>query len=188
MKKFILNSAHILAVFFVAIAVLHQTAYAGDDSKKVFKGEKVAISVDGLACPFCAYGLEKKLESMQGVDSIEIKLDDSKVFLYLKKDAEVTKAVIRKKVEEAGFTAREIFVIKSGEELDATGRKITLKIEGMQCEYCVSNVKKALSKVGCAKDIEVNLERNQASLTCLGDKKQLVKAVEKAGFKAEIVE
>ncbi len=59
----------------------------------------------------------------------------------------------------------------------------------MRCENCVSNVKKVLSAVGCAKDIEVNLEKNQATLTCSGGiskQERLVEEVEKLGFKAEV--
>jgi mercuric ion binding protein len=187
MKKFILNSAHILAVFFVAIAVLHQTAYAGDDSKKIFKGEKVAVSVDGLSCPFCAYGLEKKLKSLDGVGKIDIKVNDGMVFLYLKEGPEITEAVLRKKVEEAGFTPRDITAMKPTEEIDSSSHKVTLKIEGMRCENCVSRIENALKEVGCANDIGVSLQKNQVSLICLGDQEPLVEAVEKAGFKAEIV-
>ena len=33
---------------------------------------KITIEVDGLACPFCAYGLEKNLKEIDGVENIEI--------------------------------------------------------------------------------------------------------------------
>ena len=33
-----------------------------------------SIQVDGLACPFCAYGLEKHLKKINGVESIEINM------------------------------------------------------------------------------------------------------------------
>ncbi len=29
------------------------------------------VQVDGLACPFCAYGIEKKLSAVPGVDKLE---------------------------------------------------------------------------------------------------------------------
>jgi len=32
----------------------------------------VTVSVDGMACPFCAYGVEKKLKRVVGVESITI--------------------------------------------------------------------------------------------------------------------
>ncbi len=191
MKTIILNSAFVLFIIFVAGFFANHLVLANQESGTVFKGEKITIRVDGLSCPFCAYGLEKKLKSLQGVEKIEIKVNDGVVFLYLKKDAEIAESVLRKKVKEAGFTPREINGNKSEVTLDAPAKKVTLKIEGMTCENCVSRVENALNGIGCAKNVEVNLENNQATLTCLGDKshqKQLVEAVENLGFKAEIVE
>jgi len=38
-------------------------------------GVTVKIRVDGPACPFCAYGLEKKLKRVEGVKDLEIDLE-----------------------------------------------------------------------------------------------------------------
>ena len=37
----------------------------------------VKVEVKGLACPFCAYGLEKKLKEEDGVKSIKIDVEES---------------------------------------------------------------------------------------------------------------
>lgn len=74
--------------------------------------------------------------------------------------------------------------------MDGPAKKVTLRIEGTMCENCVARVGNALNGVGCAKNVDVSLENNQATLTCLGDdshQKQLVEAVNKLDFKAKLI-
>jgi len=71
--------------------------------------QKVRVRVDGLSCPFCAYGLEKKLLEIDGVKSVEISIDDGEALLTMDKDAEIAEETIKKEVKKAGFTPREIF-------------------------------------------------------------------------------
>lgn len=183
--KFAFTALIILFVF----SFLNNPVIAGQEADTIFTGEKITIRVDGLSCPFCAYGLEKKLKSIEGVDKLEIKVNDGLAILYLKEGAEIPESVLRKKVKEAGFTPREIKAGESEATLDAPAKKVTLKIEGMTCQGCVERVEKALGGIACARDVKVSLDKNEATLLCAGDethKKQLVEAVEKAGFSAKI--
>ncbi|NIR47927.1 heavy-metal-associated domain-containing protein, partial [candidate division KSB1 bacterium] len=70
--------------------------------------KQVELRVDGLACPFCAYGLEKKLKQIDGVGKIQINVD--KAVVVLENDAGQSVAVekLESTVTEAGFTPREI--------------------------------------------------------------------------------
>ncbi len=71
---------------------------------------KVKIQVDGLACPFCAYGLEKKLKEIDGVKKLDIQVDSARVVMIFEQDALVDSMKIVRKVKEAGFTARKIII------------------------------------------------------------------------------
>lgn len=73
--------------------------------------QQVRVRVDGLSCPFCAYGLEKKLLEIDGVKSVEISIDDGEALLTLDRDAEIAEETIKKEVKKAGFTPREIVYI-----------------------------------------------------------------------------
>ncbi len=64
--------------------------------------------VDGLACPFCAYGLEKKLKKLEGLKDIKILINEGKVTLSFKEGASINREDIEKAVEEGGFTPRSI--------------------------------------------------------------------------------
>ncbi len=66
------------------------------------------IKVDGLSCPFCAYGLEKKLKQVNGVTKVEVEIKTGKVIVTLKPDLKVTDEALKKAVEKAGFTPRAI--------------------------------------------------------------------------------
>jgi len=67
-----------------------------------------SIQVDGLSCPFCAYGLEKHLKKIAGVEGVEINMKSGKAIVRLKPDAQVDDAALKAAVKKAGFTARGI--------------------------------------------------------------------------------
>jgi len=153
--------------------------------------QKVTLRVDGLACPFCAYGMEKKLKRIENLEKLDIKINDGLVILLFKEGAKIDKALITKKVKEAGFTPREITVERPAAKPEAKSHKVTLNVDGMRCQGCVSRVEAALSKVACTREVSVNLEKNQANVVCSGgekDRKKLVETVEKLGFKARLAE
>lgn len=70
--------------------------------------QQAELKVDGLACPFCAYGLEKKLKKLEGVAKIDVDIKRGRVSLMLKKKSPLTIASLQKAVKKAGFTLREV--------------------------------------------------------------------------------
>lgn len=64
----------------------------------------VVVEVEGLSCPFCAYGIEKKFVEREEVDSVFVALEENEVRLWLKPDFELTDAEVKETVEKAGFT------------------------------------------------------------------------------------
>lgn len=77
-------------------------------SSLLFAAEKVSVRVDGLSCAFCAYSLEKNLKEIEGVEKVEINLKDGIAVLTLKEDAVLDDEMIKKRVEDSGFTPREV--------------------------------------------------------------------------------
>jgi mercuric ion binding protein len=65
-----------------------------------------AVYVDGLACPFCTYGVEKKLLQITGVKKLDIDIDAGAVKVTMAGDARLDEAAARRAVAEAGFTLR----------------------------------------------------------------------------------
>lgn len=62
------------------------------------------LQVAGLACPFCAYGIEKKLSSIPGVAGVETHIKDGSVIVTMKDGATLSKAAAQRAVKAAGFT------------------------------------------------------------------------------------
>ncbi len=62
------------------------------------------LRVDGLACPFCAYGIEKELKRTNGVESLEIDINAGIVTVTMAEGAAITEARASRIVEDAGFT------------------------------------------------------------------------------------
>lgn len=62
------------------------------------------IRVNGLSCPFCAYGIEKKLNQVPGVASLDTDIAKGAVIVTMKDGARLDRAVAAKAVREAGFS------------------------------------------------------------------------------------
>ena len=99
MKKF-------LSIPLFAI-VLSTAAFAG--------GNQYALAVDGLACPFCAYGVEKRLSAIEGVESVETDVKSGQVVVTLAEGKTLSEEVARQAVKDAGFTLRSLKQIRGSE-------------------------------------------------------------------------
>ncbi len=62
------------------------------------------LRVDGLACPFCAYGIEKELTRTDGVETIDIDINAGIVTVIMAEGATLTEDQASRIVEDAGFT------------------------------------------------------------------------------------
>lgn len=69
-------------------------------------GSHYQLGVDGLACPFCAFGIEKKLSSIPGVTDTRVDLKQGMVIVTMKDGSQLSEPVARAKVKDAGFSLR----------------------------------------------------------------------------------
>lgn len=70
--------------------------------------EQVTLRVDGLACPFCAYGVEKKLKKLEGYRSLEVLMNEGKIIVGWQADEPVDIHALHDAVKKAGFTLRSV--------------------------------------------------------------------------------
>ena len=49
------------------------TMFSANGQKKAM--DKFMVQVDGLGCPFCAYGLEKKFKEFKGIKAVKIDIE-----------------------------------------------------------------------------------------------------------------
>lgn len=69
-------------------------------------GTLYELRVDGLACPYCAYGIEKKLKKTKGVEKIDIDLNKGVVRVNVVEGIKLTEPQMAKLINDAGFTLR----------------------------------------------------------------------------------
>ncbi|NOZ11821.1 MAG: heavy-metal-associated domain-containing protein [Gammaproteobacteria bacterium] len=71
-------------------------------------GTQYQMRVDGLACPYCAYGIEKKLKKIEGVKKIEVDLNKGLVTVNVVDGVKLTEEQMTKLFKDAGFTYRSM--------------------------------------------------------------------------------
>ena len=86
----------------LVLGLLLLTATAALADSHVYK-----LYVDGLACPFCAYGVEKKVTGLKGVEKIDIDIDGGLVSVTMAGGATLDEATASEAVDQAGFTLRK---------------------------------------------------------------------------------
>lgn len=71
-------------------------------------GTQYAMRVDGLACPYCAYGIEKKLKQIEGVEKIDVNLEKGLVTVDVREGVTLTEPQMKQLFKDAGFTYRSM--------------------------------------------------------------------------------
>ncbi len=69
-------------------------------------GNQYTLGVKGVACPYCAFGIEKRLNKIDGVNEVVVDIGDSVVRVTMQEGATLTEEQVRQAVDEAGFTLR----------------------------------------------------------------------------------
>lgn len=65
------------------------------------------LKVDGMSCPFCAHGVEKKLKGLDGVMAVEVNIGKGSVQVEMKQDSDLTEDQAKKAVKDAGFSLKD---------------------------------------------------------------------------------
>ena len=79
---------------------------------------EVRVYVDGLACPFCTFGIEKSLKKVPGIVSLETTIRTGLVRIQMEPGASLDPAALNEAVKKAGFTPSRI-------EATITGKLVT---------------------------------------------------------------
>ncbi len=91
----------LVASIFLALPGNAQTDTTSD---KVY----IKIEILGLACPYCAYGMEKDLLKVAGVDKVDIELKEGLAFISTPVSQRPSKETLKNVILDGGFTPGEI--------------------------------------------------------------------------------
>ncbi len=86
---------------------------------------RVEIQVNGMTCPFCVYGIEKKLKSVESIEDAGTNLKTGIVDIKLKKYEPLDIEKLNEAVRESGFTPARI-------KIKATGELTKYNLEGKE--------------------------------------------------------
>lgn len=64
------------------------------------------VGVDGLACPFCAYGIEKQLKKLDGVKQVDVNIEKGQVTVTMVDGKTLDRSQVEPAVKKAGFSLR----------------------------------------------------------------------------------
>ena len=92
MKPFV----RLFAVAITAV-ILYTGAALADDTHYL-------VQVDGLNCPFCAYGIEKQLQKLDGVENVETELALGQIAVEVADGVTLSEETVREIIRDAGFT------------------------------------------------------------------------------------
>ncbi|NLW39598.1 MAG: copper-translocating P-type ATPase [Tissierellia bacterium] len=136
--------------------------------------KKVAIDVVGMTCAACSARVEKAIKKMEGVVDSSVNLLAQKATIEYDEDKVNIDSLV-KTIEKTGY--------------EVPVEKTTLLVEGMTCAACSARVEKVLNRLDGVIKANVNLSTNKAIVEHPSgaiEEETLVKAVEKAGYKAEV--
>jgi copper chaperone len=71
-------------------------------------GTQYVMRIDGLACPYCAYGIEKKLKAVDGVEKIDVDLNKGLVTVNVADGVDLSDEQMTRLINDAGFTFRSM--------------------------------------------------------------------------------
>lgn len=144
-------------------------------NQDVISSPDVSLSIEGMTCASCVGRVERALKAVPGVQSASVNLATEQATIQL--SHEVEHSALVEAIENAGYTVQP-------------ENPVDLNIEGMTCASCVGRVERALLAVPGVQSALVNLATERASVVAVNSLNTgaLIAAVEKAGYKATLIE
>ena len=134
--------------------------------------DKVMIKVEGMKCNHCRTNVENAILAVSGVTHAEVSLQTSEAAI----EGDFKMEDIVASVEGLGFK------VVQPEKKASAAKPIVIKVEGMKCNHCRTNVENAILAVPGVTHAEVSLQTSEAAIE--GDFKMddIIASVEGLGF------
>ncbi len=78
------------------------------DGSNAYPKDSYVLQVNGLACPYCAYGLEKQFAHRRGVTKTDIDIVKGVAVVHVRPGTRFTDAQLKRLVYDAGFALRRV--------------------------------------------------------------------------------
>ncbi|WP_096186281.1 heavy metal translocating P-type ATPase [Evansella halocellulosilytica] len=145
------------------------------------ESNKQIFSVKGMTCASCVRRVEKGIEKVDGVRSVNVNLAANQAQVEYDPSA-TNKDEIVEAISNTGYEAKV--------QNDDSANKYLFSVKGMTCASCVNRVEKAIQKVEGTESVNVNLAANQAQVkgNSTLDPQAVIDRIKKIGYDASIME
>lgn len=163
--------------------------------------QTIVLDLDGLSCERCANRVKDSLENLPNIDHAEVAIETAyvtgsasvdEIIGTIRKngyEAKLSDHVSMPPHEESSLTPETFKAVTAEHSVSEEFEDSQfLLITGMSCASCVSRVQNALLSTPGVTQARVNLAERTAMVMGNASASDLVKAVEKAGYGAEIIE
>lgn len=116
--------------------------------------QELTIRVDGLTCPFCAYGLQKRLSRIDEIAAVSVDQPKGQAVVEVKPGQVPDFHEMREAVRDSGFTPRDFNVIATGRVEHWNGR-LTLVVPENERFFLDDQAQLLASVVGTRQSVTV---------------------------------
>ncbi len=103
MKTLVTALAVTTALALTAPVASAQVTPAPDDGPRV-----IEVTILGMVCPFCSYGVQQKLKRLEGIAELDVDLETDLATLRLDDDRDLSNEILLQTVKDAGFEVAKI--------------------------------------------------------------------------------
>jgi len=153
--------------------------------------DKIFAKVEGLGCPFCANGLEKKFKDIEGLKNFVIALETGAMTFTVPASLQLSVQEVADRVGKAGYTLADINIERASGQADRMNNAMTISYKGANgeetatftvhgnCGMCKTRIEKAAMGVKGVKKATWDAEKQQIDVQ-YNTKKTTLKAIHEA--------
>ncbi len=196
MKHIIKLSLFIVLSVFIGIPMNAQNKKNKDKKDGIV--DKFTVQVDGLGCPFCAYGLEKKMQEMKGVKKFKIEMESGLTSFTYPAEKMLSLAEVKAQVDKAGYTPMDLKVERADGTLEhesletpeidyEANQSIDFAVNG-NCNMCEGRIERAALALYGVSSAEWSKKKKRLKVKYLDtevDEKAIHFAINQAGYDTE---
>lgn len=134
------------------------------------------VQVDGLGCPFCAYGLEKKFKEFKGIKKVAIDIETGDFSFQYPSEKALTMEALIAQVEKAGYTPNQAKITRANGVQETTESTTTVLSETSEvvsqqlyvagkCGMCKARIERTALKIPGITAAVWNMENRQLQMT-----------------------
>lgn len=183
----------------ILVSFLTTGLYAQKKKKdnKNDKGNKdeITVQVDGLGCPFCAYGLEKKMKELKGVKAFKIEMESGLTSFTYPAEKKISLEEVKYQVTKAGYTPMSLTITRADGTVEeskyetqiidySANKTIKFEVSG-NCNMCKGRIERSAMGLYGVANAKWNKKKKYVTIEYLDsevDERQIHEAISGAGY------